>query len=578
MSGFPLIKPTDAAKYRREYQKILDLQIKLNKDNYDANILYQKTGTPQQPLDTRTQDEKLQDTQQLRIQANRLLQEIMDGSNAQQVLNEITPDSLLYLVSSFPKIKSILKPKYSLGVPTSIFLDFLDKFIAAEERNLGVEEGIQQSTGNQLLMNTQLILQSLVNNSDLTKIEQALNQMSMGSIGLKQSILREIKDLKDSLPTIQELREINNLPNELLKEEIHQILNDSLSNVPSKEDLQSAMQQLETAVRIKDGDAINSALTKLNNLMAVSSDLQDELQAIKQLVQGSQSSVLSAVERRAIFIPSSELETQTKDQIVSYFRRLLEIPELELLMIQPPRTKTEWTHSSKQHLIDLYRTIEPQVREFTREPMTPIAQPLFTPEKMGKGIMGRGLAGRPATRNYPGSTRPARSDRITYEDVDWSKGLAVLPRFIPFGRYIINKKRLDDNIVSLKTRSGGFLANFKSQKVSHNLGKVFRTILGGGLPSYEDINDLTEDEKEYLHRVAKASDIIDRLNIPSPNKKEHEQELNKFEIMKGEILAGNDSTELIKKFKILLLKLTNKNLIPSREAKDLLFDLTTMGY
>jgi len=48
--------------------------------------------------------------------------------------------------------------------------------------------------------------------------------------------------------------------------------------------------------------------------------------------------------------------------------------------------------------------------------------------------------------------------------------------------------------------------------------------------------------------------------------------------MKGEILAGNDSTELIKKFKILLLKLTNKNLIPSREAKDLLFDLTTMGY
>lgn len=578
MSGFPLIKPTDAAKYRREYQKILDLQIKLNKDNYDANILYQKTGVPQQPLDTRTQDEKLQDTQQLRIQANRLLQEIMDGSTAQQVLNEISPDSLLYLVSSFPKIKSILKPKYSLGVPTSIFLDFLDKFIAAEERNLGVEEGIQQSTGNQLLMNTQLILQSLVNNSDLTKIEQALNQMSMGSIGLKQSILREIKDLKDNLPTIQELRDINNLPNELLKEEIHKILNDSLSNVPSKEDLQSAMQQLETAVRIKDGDAVNSVLTKLNNLMSVSSDLQDELQTIKQLVQGSSSSVLSAVERRAIFIPSSELETQTKDQIVSYFRRLLEIPELEQIMIQPPRTKTEWTHSSKQHLITLYQSIEPQVREFTREPMTPIALPLFTPEKKGKGIMGRGLVGRPATRNYPGSTRPARSDRITYEDVDWSKGLAVLPRFIPFGRYIINKKRLDDNIVSLKTRSGGYLTNFKSQKVSHNLGKVFRTILGGGLPSYEDINDLTEDEKEYLHRVAKASDIIDRLNIPSPNKKEHEQDLNKFEIMKGEILAGNDSTELIKKFKILLLKLTNKNLIPSREAKDYLFDLTTMGY
>ena len=81
-----------------------------------------------------------------------------------------------------------------------------------------------------------------------------------------------------------------------------------------------------------------------------------------------------------------------------------------------------------------------------------------------------------------------------------------------------------------------------------------------------------------MHKVAKSSDISDRINIPSPNKTEQEKEINKFEIMKGQILSGNDNAELIKKFKMLLIKLSNKKIIPAREGKDLLFELTSMGY
>ena len=582
MSGQPCNKPTDAEKFRREYMANLNLQIKLNQQNYDANILYQKTGVPQQLTDTRSQDAKFQDIHNLKQQANSLLLDLMDGFNAQEVLNNITDDDLIYLVSSFPKIKSILKPKYSLGVPASIFTDFLERYIASEERNLGLDDN-NQATSRQILMNTQLILQSIASNQDLSRIEQILLDMSMGSIGLRQSILREIKDLKETLPTTQELKDINNLENEILKEQINGIINDAFSNIPTKDDLKLIMKNLEIAIRAKDSDAVNANLTKLNQLLAISSDVGDDLQIIKQLVQGSQHEVIASVERRAIYIPSSELEKQTKDQIVSYYRRLLEIPDLEQIMLDN-KTKTDWTYGSKEKLLILYKSIEEDVKLYTREPLSPVAIPLFTPEKKGKGISGRGLQaretrGRPATRNYIGSTRPARADKITYEDVDWNDGIPVVPRFIPFGRYIINKRRLyDDNVVSLKTRSGGYLQNFKSQKISSNLGRIFKSIVKGDIPTYDDINELTNDERDYLYRVSKASDIQDRVNIPSPNKKQIETDLNKFEIMKGEILSGNDSKELIKNFKILLLQLSNKQLIPPREAKDLLFELTSMGY
>jgi hypothetical protein len=71
---------------------------------------------------------------------------------------------------------------------------------------------------------------------------------------------------------------------------------------------------------------------------------------------------------------------------------------------------------------------------------------------------------------------------------------------------------------------------------------------------------------------------IPETATPEEIKKEQEKEINEFEIMKGQIMSGNDNVELIKKFKILLMKLSKKDVIPSREAKDILFELTSMGY
>jgi len=583
MSGQPNINPLDQAKFRQQYLANLALEIDLQQNNFNANRIYKKTGVAQQPADTRSQDEKFRDIEGLKQQARGLLRELMDGQNSQDVLNNLSGYEIRYLVSSFPKISSILKPKYSLGVPSDIFLQFLDRYISAEERNSGVEDGLQQSTGREILLNTRLILQGMASGADLNELENRVRELNMGSIGLRQSLLREVRELKDNIPTTQELKDITDIQNEILKEDIVKILTNALKNVPSKADLAEAKAELEIAVRSRDVDSVNASLSKLNRLLAVSGDIADELQVVKQLVQQTGSSLVAgqaeltgAVERRAVYIPSAELQSQTKDQIVAYFRKLLQIPEIEPIMLEVA-SKTDWTTGSKQTLLGLYIAVEDDVRQLTRQGITPVATPVLAPEKVGKGASGRGV-GRPATRNYEGSTRPSRSDRITYEDVDWNKGIQVVPRFIPFGRYIINKKRLDEDVVSLKTRSGGYLTKFRSQKVSKNLGKVFRVILGGGIPKYEDINELDDEEKEYLHKVAKASDIIDRLNIPSPNKKEQEQEINQFEIMKGQIMSGNDNADLIKKFKLLLIKLSKKDLIPSREAKDILFELTTMGY
>jgi hypothetical protein len=135
-----------------------------------------------------------------------------------------------------------------------------------------------------------------------------------------------------------------------------------------------------------------------------------------------------------------------------------------------------------------------------------------------------------------------------------------------------------DDIISIRRPSGTFVGDFPSQRVSKNLGKVFRSIVGGGVPTYDDINSLNEEERHYLHKVAKSARIDDKLNIPAPKMEEEEKDVRRFEILKGQIMSGQDNREMVKEFKILLLKLSKKGLVPKGQVKDILVDLASMGF
>ena len=161
---------------------------------------------------------------------------------------------------------------------------------------------------------------------------------------------------------------------------------------------------------------------------------------------------------------------------------------------------------------------------------------------------------------------------------DWSKGVNQTKRFVPIGRYIINKHRLDDDVVAMKRPAGSCIKDFPSTRVSSKLGKVIRHIVGGGIPEFDALEDLDDNEKAYLHNLAKETHIIDRLSIPAPKKSESDKEIDKFNVMRGEIMSGNDNKELVKKFKLLTMKLMNRNQLPKGQARDILFDLTSMGF
>ena len=184
-------------------------------------------------------------------------------------------------------------------------------------------------------------------------------------------------------------------------------------------------------------------------------------------------------------------------------------------------------------------------------------------------ILGSGLTGRKPSldkkRMKGGSVR-----------IDVNAGMrddTNVPKYVPFGRYIINRNKLNDGVIMIKRPNGSFMGDIQSRRVSNKLKNVFDKIIGGAIPSYQDFAKLDEDEKQYLHYVSKKANLLDKLNVPTPNKDEEEKMTNRYEILRGQLVAGNDNRELIKEFKKLILDMSDKQLLPRRQVSDILIDI-----
>ena len=206
--------------------------------------------------------------------------------------------------------------------------------------------------------------------------------------------------------------------------------------------------------------------------------------------------------------------------------------------------------------------------------------------KTAEPIKGKGLS--PGKKTYFSNGRVItgrgvkprkRYDKIQPGDIDYSMGVKPTPKFIPLGKYVVNHHRLlNDNFLSVKTVSGAGVHGLPPTRISNKFSEVIDTMLKNKNPSFDTLNDLTKDEKEYLYKLAKKSNILDRFTIPTPDKSKEDKELHEFEVLKGQIMAGNDNKDLIKKFKLTLVKLTNTGLIAKNQSNAILTELATLGY
>lgn len=139
-----------------------------------------------------------------------------------------------------------------------------------------------------------------------------------------------------------------------------------------------------------------------------------------------------------------------------------------------------------------------------------------------------------------------------------------------FGKYRISVRKLKENILSTSTEK-------KSQALKPIMitGKVrdllldYRDHTKFNMTSY---NNLNPDEKIIIDQLLKASGMDDHLGIRLTDK-DMDELIQRYELLRGQVLAGNDATEIRKELRNVVLQLVRLNKLPLRQSHELLVEL-----
>jgi hypothetical protein len=587
MSGQPNINPSDADKFRQQYLANLDLRAKLDDVNLQANKVYKRTGQlPVEPSDFRTMEEKLQDVERLKVEVRSKLSEITDGKEANKIAQELTPKQMVFYLQMSEAINKEIKPKYRLGIYAEIFLPFIQNYMNTQANISGIQSGLQQTSGRNVELNRKDMLNSFYNGNQTDIIFKNKILPALTGMGLDKRLVGRLRNSIISTGNgVDVMTGINeDLTNSYAldaddKNRAYKLINDIIQEFPTKVIVDRWGDKCYMYARANDKQGLTKHLEEGLGIFETKPETRTLVEELDNIMRGvpqnkpgnivpgkggsnmklddgdtpdpttfSEFSKKDLVKwARSSGIPiSSSLEKGNKTSLIEHLKRVW--------------TADMGDDSDMSSLADTGMDTGMTTKETgtTKSAGGQRSMKDFI-EKKGKGIRGQGVS------------------RIK-NNVDWYGGINPTPKFVPFGKYIINKHRLENNIIAVKRPAGSSIKEFPSERVSRKLGGIIRGLTNNEMPDFDDLNDLDDGEKVYLNKLAEKTNLKDRLILPAPKKSDIDKEVDEFEVMKGEIMSGNDNKDLVRKFKRTLLKLSNKGVIPKSQVKDLLLELTEMGF
>jgi len=521
MSGQPYKYAADIAKFRQEYMDSLNLRTSIDDMNLQAVKAYKADGTLpaiSQMKDTRTTSEILADIEKVKVQLLKDMEGLGTPNFAMAVLQRLE--------------------RSPLNGDGSLFVFFAQRAPEIiKELKKGYRFGIVGDAND---------IETFVKN-----VEDMYNKVKGMTSSVKSYFNRPNVSMTTGIISEADLSKI--IP--MYREAARRLLLHYKDNLVVGYRIQAIADSLDRLYEIITSKNYDM-LTRLFNAVTTrgqrvfSPQLTDQLFDIYKRISEDLAEIPKGETLLAVI---AQLDKASKNQDPELVTKILD----NFAGLVAPITELKDDFTEAQFVLT---DNEAEIRAFIGgepELFTGHGLPVMPKSTRGRGIKGCGLK---------------------LHEGEISTGIQPSQRYSTFGRYLINNNKLNDDIISIKRPSGGNIAEFPSSKVSSKLSRVFKKIVGGQLPSYNEMADLSEEEKNYLYKVSKKAEILDKLNIPAPSKDKEEKDIHQFEVMKGEIMAGNDSKELVKSFKALLMKLSKNGSLPKSQVSEVLSDLLEMGY
>jgi hypothetical protein len=155
--------------------------------------------------------------------------------------------------------------------------------------------------------------------------------------------------------------------------------------------------------------------------------------------------------------------------------------------------------------------------------------------------------------------------------------LNPMSEYVEFGKYLLSLKQLSKGRFMLRTKSRNPILSFKTIVLTRRTKAIVQKLLQDLDVTFDEIDSLSEDEKNDIDTIVSVTEINTRLRVPNTRRSKLEQKLNKFNVLRGSIIAGNNNENLLREFRMLLVELNSEGYVSKKETSDILLQMLRMN-
>jgi hypothetical protein len=614
MSIPSLNKPSDYDKFFSRYLADLNLQVKLNQENYDANVAYFKTGVQAtERSDTRSLEQRSTDVETLKIQARAMLNKLTNSNSADEVLTFLINNNLLFFfVQNFVDLERSINKRYPSQTASAPILRVL------------IQKSFDKQNEEIPLLKDDLIVatNSVASREIMQKLLTDVYNKSDTNVVLYEAI----KDNLNIFPTMQEKMEIVKFPEKKFKDEADII---SWKNLPTNKTIEQLLDLYEQLYN-EESESIQSTQNQINNI---------ENSIETQLDSYINSDIKTQMEESRV---AKRLTTQKIEAKRAREEQSLVAAEQERKILQYQKAK-----AGQQELIDklkrgsqralVYneqRRIQQEEEELRRSKYPNVGTTqriqLFSP-KQAPDPMRRAAVQAPSNKgsfkldeqtiepfNFMSVSNSAPKPRqnisiqapISAQPVE-EEEIFIIPKKVKSAKakeepaYIrVEPDLLKRYINNMPEMSLDELKNFSKKNYNINYSKLkdelgdnanitnLRTFIATQQYLQDNQYTLSESSKREipaLNELTRGS-YSDKVFIPDPNASmsrqppmegtglltKRQQDSHRFKVLQGQILAGNNSKKIIMELKALILKMNKLGEISNKKASAVLQELNSV--
>ena len=149
------------------------------------------------------------------------------------------------------------------------------------------------------------------------------------------------------------------------------------------------------------------------------------------------------------------------------------------------------------------------------------------------------------------------------------------PNYKTFGKYVIHVGHLvDKNVANFKYPSLASIPSIKPIPITDDYKDFILDMLENERPNERLLKRLSTEEQKHFERVLKGAGLLNEFKIKKIGDEEEKNEIERFNILRGEVLAGNNNDNVLKELKLLIVKFVNDGRIGRQEGLNMLMELS----